>query len=280
MKSVDPGILSHSVCFSFTPSDLAKQLYFYPIWCGHYYCTSKYFMRRDTYPPLLLAYIRKGELYVEYGHERYDAQKGDVVLIDCTNPHYYHARDGLEFVYLHFDGSNSHDICNHIIRSYGPIIKHDNNVLIGNLLYNMVSFYEQDGVESMFDSSMRIYKLLQYLTERNHLLQNEDSPVDSSIRYIRNHVGEKITLKKLADIANLSTFYFSHIFKEQTGLSPIDYVINTRMDKAKVLLARTYMSVEEIAFEVGYTSSGSLINLFVKKLGMSPSEYRKTSRPH
>ena len=88
-------------------------------------------------------------------------------------------------------------------------------------------------------------------------------------------MGEKITLEELADIANLSTYYFSHRFKEETGLSPIDYVINTRLDQAKILLARTFMTVEEIAYEVGYQSSNSLINLFNQKLGFSPKEYRK-----
>lgn len=60
MQSVDPGILSESVCFPFTPSQSAKELLFYPTWCGHYYCTGSYFMKRDSYPPLLIVYIRKG----------------------------------------------------------------------------------------------------------------------------------------------------------------------------------------------------------------------------
>ena len=44
MQSVDPGIRSESVCFPFTPSQTARELLFYPTWCGHYYCTANYFM--------------------------------------------------------------------------------------------------------------------------------------------------------------------------------------------------------------------------------------------
>ncbi len=109
MKSVDTGVLARSVCFSFTPSDTARQLYFYPTWCGHYFCTGRYFMRREYFPPLLVAYIREGTLHVEYEGETFDAKKGDVVLLDCARPHYYQAMEGLEFVYIHFDGSNSHE---------------------------------------------------------------------------------------------------------------------------------------------------------------------------
>ena len=86
MKSVDVGTLSNSVCFSFTPSELAKKLYFYPTWCGHFFCTSAYFMKRKTYPPLLVVYVREGLFHVEYRKEVFDAKKGDVVLLDCYDP--------------------------------------------------------------------------------------------------------------------------------------------------------------------------------------------------
>lgn len=274
MKSVDPGILPQSVCFSFTPSDLAKQLYFYPTWCGHYYCTKNYFMKRETFPPLLVVFVRNGMFHVEYRGEIFDAQKGDVVLLDCREPHYYQAYDGLEFLYMHFDGSNSHEICQHILDQSGPLIQQESNVLIGRQLYNMVDFYVHDGIETMFQSSMRIYHIFEYLLAPARQSVQNDNPVEHAIRYIRSHVGKDISLEELAGVANLSTYYFAHCFKEQTGFSPMEYVINTRLDQAKVLLALTSKSVAEIAYEVGYSSSSSLINIFVKRIGMSPRQYR------
>ena len=62
-------------------------------------------MKRDSYPPLLIAYIRKGRFRVEYRGEFNVAEAGDILLLDCIEPHYYHAEDGLEFVYMHFEGS-------------------------------------------------------------------------------------------------------------------------------------------------------------------------------
>jgi len=56
------------------------------------------------------------------------------------------------------------------------------------------------------------------------------------------------------------------------------YVINTRIEHAKTLLLTTGMSVSEIAEEVGYSSSGSLINLFTKRVGKSPGQYRKSHK--
>ena len=280
MKSVDPGILPQSICFSFTPSDLAQKLYFYPTWCGHYYCTDNYFMKRETYPPLLILFIREGELYVEYQNQSFNAQKGDVILLDCSKPHYYHARNGLEFLYMHFDGSNSHEICQHILEIKGPLIQEDSNILIGRLLYNMVDFYQNEGIESMFQSSMRIYHIFEYLLKPPVLQTESETPIEESIHYIRQNYHEPLNLNKLAEIANLSPYYYAHCFKEETGYSPMEYVTNTRLEQAKIKIIRTQKNVEEIADEVGYSSSSSFINMFVKKVGRSPKQYRKFHQSH
>ena len=100
MKSVDPGILDHSICFSFTPSALAEQLYFYMTWCGHYFSTSRYMMKRDYYPPLLVMYIREGIMHVEHMNQKFDAQKGDVVLIAGKGHENYQDIKGVKH---HFD---------------------------------------------------------------------------------------------------------------------------------------------------------------------------------
>ena len=280
MRSVDPGILPHSVCFSFTPPEIAKELLFYPTWCGHYYCTSNYFMKRESYPPLLVVFVREGVFRVEYRGEQKLAKQGDVLLLDCTEPHYYHAEDGLEFVYMHFDGSNSHQLCQHVIDRRGWLLQRNSNILIGKLLYDMVEFYDHDQVETPFESSMRIYRLFELLLAPKRKEKAQNNPIDDAIQYIRKNVGEQISLDMLAKIANLSPYYFSHSFKRQTGFSPKEYIINTRLDRAKTLLATTTQPISEIAFEVGYLSSGSLINLFVDRVGMSPKQYRKTHQSH
>ena len=97
----------------------------------------------------------------------------------------------------------------------------------------------------------------------------------AALLYIRDHAGESIRLQDLADQAALSMYYYSHLFKDRTGFSPMDYVANTRIEKAKRLLIETDLSVEDIAAESGYASSAGLIKEFKKNAGISPRRYRR-----
>nr|WP_296826273.1 AraC family transcriptional regulator [uncultured Megasphaera sp.] len=253
---------------------------FYPTWCGHYYCMKQYFMRRESYAALLLIYIRSGIMNISFRGKDYRAHQGDVVLLDCYEPHYYQAEDGLEFLYLHFDGSNARELTDYILENTGPLIQLDTNSEIDQGLYDMVSFYEKDGLETPFQVSLRIYKLLALLSIPNKTTVRSQDPIASAVKYIHNHIGKDITLKELAEVAQLSPYYFAHCFKEQTGYAPIEYVINSKINQAKIMLVHGTESVESIAFSLGYSSSNSLINLFLKRIGMTPHQYRKHNRNH
>jgi AraC family transcriptional regulator len=276
LKVSDPGILDKSIVFAFTPSENTSRLLFYATWCGHYYCTSRYIMERDTYPYLLVMYIQKGKMYLRYRGEEKTAQEGDVVLLDCRESHCYRAEDGLEFYYLHYDGSNSHELTQFIIQRNGWLIKKKDNRLVKEKIGRLLDGYGSGRTDPPMTISLRIYEILEVLMASESADNSMTALIGRSITYIREHVGDNISLSDLAEEVNLSVYYYSHCFKAVTGVSPMDYVINTRIERAKVLLIRTDLPVSEIAYRVGYASSGSLINLFNKHEGMSPNKFRKT----
>ncbi len=274
MKIADPGILEKSSCFFFEPSPLSKQLFFYPTWLGRYYCTSRYYIKRDRYQYMLLIYVSAGKFYCEYRGESYEAERGDILLLDCNEPHYYHARDGLEFSYIHYDGSNAQDITHYIQEQYGWHINKDNNETIADLLNEMLIFYESNGVNSVVDRSAMVYKLLEELLKPSAEEQQSDREINKVIRYIRANIDRQLTLQELADLVNLNPFYFSHYFKRRTEFSPLDYVINVKIDRAKSMLIRTTTPITEIAYSLGYASSTAFSNIFSRRVGQSPRAYR------
>lgn len=280
MKSVDPGIYERSECFSFVPSEITRNAdLMYATWCGHYFCTDKYYMERDTYPHALLMFIRNGFLDIRYGGESYTAKKGDIVLMDCVHPHYYRAHNGLEFLYLHYDGGPTHYFTDYLIENNGsPIFRIDKNLEIGRELYDFVQSHIRATIYNPYHLSHWIGDLLYRISLSIIPLVQEDSPIDIAIKYIVSHVSEPITLDDLARLTNFSPYYLSHTFKKQTGYSPSEYIINVRLDHAQVLLTHTNKSVAEIAYEVGYGSSSSFINVFTRKIGCSPKVYRSIQK--
>ena len=159
MKSVDIGVLPNSICFSFTPPDIARQLYFYPTWCGHYFCSSRYYMKRNSYPPLLVIYVRRGILNVEYRGEKRQAREGDVVLLDCTEPHYYHAENNLEFLYMHYEGSNAHEITQHIINLHGWLFRREDRDEEGRFVRDSRNERVNILLQELFPSSLCAVRL-------------------------------------------------------------------------------------------------------------------------
>jgi AraC family transcriptional regulator len=85
---------------------------------------------------------------------------------------------------------------------------------------------------------------------------------------------DEFSLIRLAREAEMSEFHFSRLFKRTTGLTPSQYFIHLRMEKARRLLRETNKSVIEIGLEVGYTSPSHFAQIFRREVGISPSEYR------
>lgn len=106
---------------------------------------------------------------------------------------------------------------------------------------------------------------------------NKKYIVEQIINYFEDHYSEKISLDRIAANMYLSTFYISKIFKSETGTTPIRYLINIRLEKAKELLENGWTgSIQEIAQQVGYDDAYHFSKLFKKHFGLSPSQAKQT----
>jgi len=92
--------------------------------------------------------------------------------------------------------------------------------------------------------------------------------------YVHAHVSESISIDSLAELAALSPFHFSRVFKQATGITPLQFVTRERMLQAQQLIRETSRSLIEIALEVGYTSPSHFAQVFRRTVGMAPTEFR------
>jgi AraC family transcriptional regulator len=89
------------------------------------------------------------------------------------------------------------------------------------------------------------------------------------------HLEDEFSLIRLAREADMSEFHFSRAFKRTTGLTPSQYFIHLRLEKARRLLRETNRSIIEIGLDVGYSSPSHFAQIFRREVGISPNEYRR-----
>jgi len=98
--------------------------------------------------------------------------------------------------------------------------------------------------------------------------------INKVVAYINNHLDETLDLKTLANEVALSDFHFHRIFKALKGEAIGGYITRLRLEATARLLRYTALTIEEIAFNIGYETPASLSKAFKKQYGISPTEYR------
>ena len=105
-----------------------------------------------------------------------------------------------------------------------------------------------------------------------------DDLVSRVMMYMQDHMTEELTVEQLSSLIYVSKSYLSRIFKQQTGLSLIEYLRLIRVETAKALLVSSNTSVAEISYIIGYNSPKYFCRAFRSCTGMSPREFKAASR--
>ncbi|SIR57889.1 iron complex transport system substrate-binding protein [Paenibacillus macquariensis] len=195
-------------------------------------------------------------------------------------------QDEVTYYYILYRGSMSAKASKEILKVY-----HLNNPfqlhyacrpLAPVLLYRHVdSMYEEWNrrqILERFHVKILFYQFVYTLVQQLKLqgvASKETDMVEEIIQYIHEHFNVSISLESLAERWNYSIQYLSRQFKHRTGRSPIEYVIQARMAKAKELIIRTDATTQEIALSVGYSDGFYFARLFKKQVGMTPGQYKK-----
>lgn len=101
-----------------------------------------------------------------------------------------------------------------------------------------------------------------------------DKRVEKIIQMMREDVRGELSLGEFAQSVNLSVWRLCHIFKSDVGMPPIRYLRQLRMERAKDLLESSFLSVKEIAFQVGLNDESHFVRDFKSTYGYSPALYR------
>lgn len=120
-----------------------------------------------------------------------------------------------------------------------------------------------------------IVRLICITPDEQHALSAECQKIKE---YLDENYTSPITLGQLSETVYISKHYLSHMFKEQTGISPIRYITAKRISTACDLLKSTRLSITEVSRKVGYENPLYFSQVFKKMKGISPGEYRNRHR--
>ncbi|MCW2513904.1 MAG: AraC family transcriptional regulator [Mycobacterium sp.] len=147
------------------------------------------------------------------------------------------------------------DLCLHVIRS-------DHGAQVANAVarYCVVPPWREGGQAQFID---------------RHLPVQDDASTASTREWALQHLGEELTVERLARHAHMSPRTFNRRFREETGQAPGTWIRNRRVDRARELLESRDLPVDEVARLAGLGSGGNLRHHLRRGVGMSPSSYRK-----
>lgn len=124
-------------------------------------------------------------------------------------------------------------------------------------------------------TSKMLFECCSAIKISNSSLQKNNPSIQKVCDYVDEHLSEDISLEQMADYINVSSFYLSKLFKEEKGVTFINFISDKRLEKARELLENTELSIKEITAEVGYNDQNYFSRIFKNKYGVPPKEYRK-----
>ena len=154
-----------------------------------------------------------------------------------------------------------------------PLIQH----LALNIKANLDSeSYDRLYGESLY-RSLLMYLLKNYSTRRFVLNELGGLPkykLKQAIDYIHDNLDQKINIYDIAELVDVSNYYFCRMFSASTGISPYQYVLRQRVSRAKDLLKNSKLPLADIAYECGFSSQSQMTQHFRKQVGVTPKVYR------
>ncbi|NQX67835.1 response regulator [Paenibacillus alba] len=108
-----------------------------------------------------------------------------------------------------------------------------------------------------------------------HHASGSDRSIEVALQYMRTHYQADLSLEKVASIVYLNPVYFSQLFKQKTGQGFKEYVTHLRLEQAKQLLLNPKLKLADVAERIGYQDMRHFSQVFRKKYGVTPSDYRQ-----
>ncbi len=255
-----------------------------------YYPNAKYHFRQREkgIEQHILLYCISGCGWIEVARRKLKINENQVVVLPAGLSHRY-ASDNAKpwsIYWFHFKGLHAQFYSNRLTTPLclepSNTSRNEDRISLFENIYNSLAMGYS--VENLYYASVSLQYFLCSILFQNqfdNLAEEAFFPHDTvsqCIHFMRENIERKLTLNDLADFVKLSNSHLTSLFKSKTGYSPIDYFISLKLQKACQYLDHTPMKIAQISPKVGIDDPLYFSRIFQKKMGVSPSEYRKKEK--
>lgn len=159
-----------------------------------------------------------------------------------------------------------------------------NDAMINQLLNRLIMICTENNTARDFFANLVLQELVVRLMQTqakqilldNHRTHKSNNRFAHVVDYIQKHMQENISIKTLSREAYMSEPHFFRCFKQQFGMSPVDYINEQRIRAAKMMLHAVDLSITEISFACGFNNLNYFLKMFKRHTGLTPAQYRKS----
>jgi len=282
LKSIEPKVSHVSDYYINSPGKTAQEIFLYPLQCGVFTYEPGYELRRSSFDSFLLMYIQEGNIHLDFGEKRQSVPEKHFILIDCYQPHGYSAPEGAICTWLHFDGAQARNYYDFIVSRLGNVFSMEDS---------FPALRKMNSILRVFSENRQFLEplLSKYITDilTEFMIYNpgggtggsSTEAVERALIYISEHFTEEIPVSRLAGLSGLSEYHFIRVFRQKTGYTPHEYIINRRMASVRYLLKYTKLTVKEICFSTGFSCESVFCIVFKKQHHLTPQQYRLHGTP-
>lgn len=267
-----------NVCQEEVASVKKERYGLYPIFRGEETCAPGHCWGAGVRGHYLVHYVISGEGVFYCGTGKYPVQKGQMFVIfpgtivkyqaDTKNPWHY--------IWVGFQGDEAKDIFSQVgISVRNPVVTMSNGTEVLKLLRAMPAERSAELKQNLAFSAS-LYSFMSLLAEnKGEGVTGENVYVSTAVKYIKAHYSEDITVDQIAEHIGIGRKYLFAVFKRALGMSPKDFIIHYRIERAKEFLQDVQLPIGSIAYSVGYKDPLAFSKIFKSKTGLSPSRYRE-----
>lgn len=160
-----------------------------------------------------------------------------------------------------------------------------NNIELAQTINKLTSICSDSGIGKDILADLALQELIVRIIQTQHLSLADEADIHSNnplsfiTGYIKANINEKIEVAHLSAQACMSKATFYRMFKREYGISPLEYIAQERIKKAKNLLKNPYMSVTAVCYECGFSDLNYFVRMFKSLEGITPKQYQLNNLP-